>query len=116
MSRFRLKPARLPVRENHVEKACLDLLRFTGWWPIRQHVGRFRAPDGSWITIGEAGDPDYAVLRAPGFFLETKAPDGVLAEIQKDRIMKLERFYKLETAVVTDVGELERWLKSRRSP
>ena len=53
MSRFRLTPdGRLRLSENDVRKACLDLLRTHGWWPIRQHVGRLRAPKGDWIQVG----------------------------------------------------------------
>jgi hypothetical protein len=47
--KFRLQHPRLS--ENDVERACLDLLRLRGYWPIRLHAGRFKTPDGErWIT------------------------------------------------------------------
>lgn len=113
--KFRLQPARPAVRENHVEKACLDLLRHRKWWPIRQHVGTYRTWTGkSIVSMGVVGDPDYAVMRAPSFFLETKAPDGKLSDAQVSRIEILKRFYGLETVVVADVKDLENYLSARK--
>jgi hypothetical protein len=73
----------LKLSENHVRTACLDVLRAHQWWPIRQHVGRFKTPDQRWVTIGEVGDPDYVVIKAPSFFLETKKPGGILSDEQR---------------------------------
>jgi hypothetical protein len=122
--RFQLKGDRLQLSENDVRKGCLDLLRARGWWPIRQHVGKFlpgkvygllcpacrAAVRNSWVTIGEAGDPDYAAIRRPSFFLETKRPGGDLSEGQRTRIETLRRFYNLDTVVVASVEELLDWL------
>ena len=115
---FRLKsPTALKLSENDVRKACLDVLRLHHWWPIRQHVGLFTTPDGRKVTIGEKGDPDYVVVRAPSFFLETKRPGGVLSEQQRERIAVLRQFYGLETVVVESVEELIDWLdRHQRSP
>ena len=124
---FRLKAGRVQLSENDVRKACLDLLRLRHWWPIRQHVGRFLpgkvygllcpacrdAVRSSWITIGETGDPDYAVMRAPSFFLETKRPGGELSDEQQRRIYVLKQFYDLDAAVVETVEELSEWLGRR---
>ncbi len=114
---FGLKPPRLQLSENDVRKACLDLLRLHQWWPIRQHVGLFRTPDQRWIRMGEPGDPDYAVIKGPSFFLELKRPGGELSKEQRDRIDVLQRFYGLETVVVEGVEELVEWLDRQvRSP
>ena len=51
MSRaFRLREPKLHVVENHVESACLDMLRVRGYWPVRLHAGTFKSADGKrWI-------------------------------------------------------------------
>jgi hypothetical protein len=115
--RFRLKAPGVKLSENDVRKACLDLLRAHRWWPIRQHVGLFKTADGRWINMGEEGDPDYAVIQAPSFFLETKRPGGELSMKQRERIYQLQQFYGLTTLVVENVEELMEWLtKHERSP
>ena len=119
MKGFRLKADKLVLSENDVRKACLDLLRARGWWPIRQHVGVFTPigrPDHK-VQIGVVGDPDYAVVRVPSFFMETKRPGGKLSDDQHKRIDILRQFYGLDTVVVSDVEELVEWLaKHERSP
>jgi hypothetical protein len=92
-------------------------LRLRQWWPIRQHVGKFQTKDLRWISIGETGDPDYAVIKAPSFFLELKKPGGELSAEQRDKIFQLKQFYGLETVVVESVEELIEWLdRHDRSP
>lgn len=116
---FRLKSPRLQLSEKHVTKACLDLLRLHHWWPIRQHVGPFHPYKkfDQVITMGEVGDPDYAVIKAPSFFLELKRPGGELSPEQIARIYQLKQFYGLETLVVENVEELMAWLdRHERSP
>lgn len=116
---FHLKAPALKVSENDVRNACLDILRLHHWWPIRQHVGLFQTVgrNSHKVTIGETGDPDYVVVRAPSFFLETKRPGGKLSDEQRARIDTLKRFYHLETAVVESVEELIAWLdRHERSP
>ena len=114
---FKLKADRLVVSENDVRKACLDVLRLHHWWPIRQHVGLFKTRDDRWVNIGETGDPDYVVVKAPSFFLELKRPGGKLSDFQRDRIRTLRQFYDLETVVVEGVEELVEWLdRHERSP
>lgn len=113
---FKLRPdGKIQLSENDVRNACLDLLRVNGWWPIRQHVGKFRAPDGGFITIGETGDPDYVVIKPPSFFVEFKRPGGKLSEAQLRRHCQLEKFYGLRTIVVASVEELDDWLKRARA-
>jgi len=116
---FKLKGDRLVLSENDVRRACLDVLRAHGWWPIRQHVGKFN-PVGRpshVVTIGETGDPDYVVVKAPSFFLETKRPGGKLSDEQTARIDILRRFYALDTLVVESVEELMAWLdRHEQSP
>lgn len=111
--RFSLTPQPLKTSENDVREACLQLLRLSGWWPIRQHVGQFRTSDGRMIKVGVPGDPDYAVLRSPGFFLETKAPEGNLSPVQVERIGRLRAMCGLDTVVVSDVSELKAFLDQR---
>ena len=115
---FRLRsPGKLQLSENDVRKACLDVLRPRHWWPIRQHVGKFRTPDDRIVTMGQPGDPDYVIVRPPSFFLETKRPGGKLSDTQWIRIHQLQQFYGIETAVVESVEELIEWLdRPERSP
>jgi hypothetical protein len=114
---FRLKSPKLKLSENDVRRACLDLLRVHHWWPIRQHVGLFKTRGDNFIRIGEAGDPDYVVIRPPSFFLELKRPGGQLSDEQVVRINQLRQFYGLETVVVESVEELIQWLdRHERSP
>jgi hypothetical protein len=112
--------APLPLAENDVERACLDLLRLRGYWISRQHVGRFRTIDGRWIVIGEKGLPDYIVIHAkyPGFLLEVKRQSGgVLSAEQIVKIQQLTLGYRLRVAVVTSSQELQDWLtRHERSP
>jgi hypothetical protein len=110
MSRFILRPLRPKVSENDVRTACLQVLRLRGYWPVRQHVGKFKTVHGNWISVGEPGDPDYAVLTAPGFFLETKRPGNDLSPAQIARIRDLEVLCGLKTVVVGDVEQLIEWL------
>jgi hypothetical protein len=114
-NRFRLTPEKLQLSENDVRKACLDVLRLRHWWPIRQHVGLFtpHGRPGEIINIGEKGDPDYVVVKAPSFFLETKRPGGKLSATQVARIDQLRQFYGLETVVVESVEDLIAWLERR---
>ena len=114
--RFQLKPPVVRTSENDVRKACLDILRLRHWWPIRQHVGLYKTPDGRWIRIGEVGDPDYVAVKPPSFFLETKRPGGELEPEQIKRISDLKTFYGMDTAVVESVEELIDWLDQNRSP
>jgi hypothetical protein len=107
---FRLRPdGRLHYSENDVRRACLDALRYRGWWPIRQHVGLFKIGD-DWVKIGEAGDPDYAVIRPPSFFLETKRPGAKLSAVQQKRIAALDELCGVKTVVISSVEELVDWL------
>lgn len=117
MNSFHLKPPQLKISENDVRAACLQALQLNGWWPIRQHVGRFQTKHGDWVNIGVAGDPDYAIVRAPAFFLETKRPGGTLSDTQLDRIAKLKILSGLDTIVVDNAESLMNWLQQReRSP
>jgi hypothetical protein len=112
-----LKSPRLTLSENEVEKACLDLLRYRGWWPIRLHAGLFKsADDKRWIRGVEKGTPDYVAVRAPSFFVETKRTDGKLSDLQSQKIFQLKNFYGLETAVVKDSQDLLDWLDQHRPP
>ncbi len=112
--RFTLKGDKIQLSENDVRKACLDVLRAHHWWPVRQHVGLFRpvARPKDIITIGEKGDPDYLVVRAPSFFMETKRPGGTLSDDQRRRIDQLRQFFGLETVVVESVEQLVEWLEN----
>lgn len=110
--RFQLKGDRLQLSENDVRNACLDVLRLHHWCPIRQQVGLFRpiGENNHIISIGEAGDPDYVVVKPPSFFLETKRPGGKLSDAQRRRIDQLQQFFGLETVVVESVEQLVEWL------
>ena len=110
MSRFRLTSPRPPkLVENDVERACLDLLRARGYYPVRLQSGRFKTPDDRWITIGEPGLPDYAVLKQD-FFLETKAPNQQPSAAQIKKAFELEAAYRIRVATVDNVERLAEWL------
>ena len=112
--RFTLKGDKIQLSENDVRDACLHVLRAHRWWPVRQHVGLFRpvAHPKDVVTIGTKGDPDYLVVKAPSFFLETKRPGGKLSDEQVARIQQLQMFYDLETVVVESVEQLVEWLET----
>ena len=114
VQRFQLKGDRIQLSENDVRDACLEVLRHHHWWPVRQHVGRFRpvAHPNDVVTIGSKGDPDYLVVKAPSFFMETKRPGGKLSDDQRRRIDQLQQFYGLETVVVESVEQLVEWLET----
>jgi hypothetical protein len=114
---FRLR-APLPVKENDVENACLDLLRLKGYWVTRLHVGRFKTVDGRWLTIGEKGLPDWIALHArlPGFLLEVKRPKGELSVDQQMKIQQLRLGYRMAVAVVDSARALACWLEQRGVP
>jgi hypothetical protein len=114
---FQLKAPQLKISENDVRSACLQVLQLQGWWPVRQHVGRFQTPGKNWINVGVPGDPDYAIIKAPGFFLETKRPGGTLSDVQMTRIRQLKVLSGMDTVVVESVEQLMEWLTQReRSP
>jgi hypothetical protein len=116
---FRLK--RPPsLRENDVERSCLDLLRLKGYWITRQHVGKFKTVDGRWIHLGEKGLPDWIAIheRHPGFMLEVKREEG--GQLSPDQVLKIRQLtmgYRLRVAVVASAKALSEWLKGHeRSP
>lgn len=108
--RFRLTSQRIKLSENDVERACLDLLRYRRLYPLRQQSGRFKTSDGRWIRVGVPGIPDYVI---PKFFVETKAPGGILSDVQRAKIYELHKHWDIETAVVESVEELIEWLEKR---
>ena len=112
MSRFRLKGQKLRLTENDIERQVIDLLRWRGYYVIRQHVGLFKTPDGRCVQIGEAGLPDYAVIhsRHPGFLLEVKRPGGRTSPTQDRMLERLQIGYRLAVVVVSDVKVLSAWL------
>ena len=83
MARFHLTSPKVKQLEKHVIEACLDLLWLRDYRPLRQHSGKFKTVDDRWITIGEAGIPDYAVAR---FMVEFKRPGGGLSPEQEAKI------------------------------
>lgn len=109
MDRFRLKPPKIQLSENDVERQCLDFLLARGYYPVRLQSGRFRTPDGRWITIGEPGLPDYAVLKRD-FFLEVKAPNKQPSPAQIRKAFVLQAGYRIGVATVDSLERLLRWL------
>lgn len=107
---FRLRHWKPKLVENDVERQCLDILRLRGFRPIRLQSGKFQTLDGRWITIGEAGLPDYVI---PLFFVETKRPGGEPSPEQQQKIWELEKLWGLRTAVVDSVEALIEWLDKR---
>ena len=117
---FRLTPPRPPrLSENDVERACIDLLRYRGYYVMRQQSGLFKTPDGRWVRIGTPGIPDYAALHArwPGFLMEVKRPGGELSPEQHSKVTEIAMGYRVAIAVVESVDALAQWLAAHeRSP
>jgi hypothetical protein len=75
--KFDLKPPVLKLSENHVEKACLDVLGRRGYWVARLHAGTFRTADSKrWLKGVDKGTPDYVAVHQyyRGFLLGSSAP------------------------------------------
>jgi hypothetical protein len=106
---FRLTAPKLT--ENDVESACVDLLKWQHYRPLRLQSGRFKTFDDRWVTIGEPGLPDYVV---PAFFVEVKRPRGKLSV---EQAMKIRQFDDdgIPTAVVQSVEALAEWLAKREA-
>lgn len=108
---FRLTAPRLT--ENHVERACLDLLRLRGYWSARLHAGTFKTVDGArWIKGVAKGTPDYGALHEfyPGFLLEVKRPGEKPSPEQEFKHWEIRAGYRLSIATVDDVSRLATWL------
>jgi hypothetical protein len=113
---FRLRAQQVSLVESDVVKTCLDLCRLRGYWPVRQHIGKFRTPDGRWVTVGE---PDYAMVHGVyrGFLLGFKRPGGELSKAQVQKKFELELGYSLSSAVINSPEALVAWLAvHERSP
>lgn len=108
---FRLKPPPR-LREDDVERACLDLLRYRGYYPVRLQSGLFKTPDGRWTRVGEPGIPDYIAAHGsyPAVFVEVKRPGGALSTEQRDKIGELE-LWRLAVATVDSVEALLSYLE-----
>lgn len=117
MKRFALTTYRPKLSENDVERACLDLLRVRGYYPIRLQSGRFKTVDDRWITIGEKGIPDYILAHRiyPAFLLETKRPKGERSEEQRKKHFELTVAYRLAVATVDRVEILGPWLNEHEA-
>jgi hypothetical protein len=114
---FRLTPPPRLV-ENDVERACLDLLRYRGYWVVRVHAGTFKSADGRrWIKGADKGTPDYACVheRFLGFLLEVKRPGADASPEQKQKIMEIRLGYHLAIAVVDSVDALDAWLRQHEA-
>lgn len=120
MARFRLTSQKFELSENDVERQCLDLLRYKGYYPVRIAAGRYLMPDCEvleacrkcgvkprWHTVGEPGFPDYVI---PGWCMEVKRPGGKLSPDQQLKIMDLERTRDIPCAAVESLDELIDWL------
>jgi hypothetical protein len=106
---FRLTAPKLT--ENDIESACVDLLKWQQYRPLRLQSGRFKTFDNRWISIGEPGLPDYVV---PAFFVEVKRPHGKLSPEQAFKIQQFEED-GIPTAVVHSVEALAEWLAEREA-
>lgn len=116
MRPFKLSPPP-PLRERDVISACLDLLRYKGYFPIRVHSGLFKTLDGRILRMGEPGIPDYACVheRYPGFLLETKRPGKVPTPDQEKKAQEIRLGYHLAVAAADDVAALARWIDKHES-
>jgi len=103
----------LPITENEVEKACLDLLGMRGWYAVRVLCGQFLTLDKKRRVSGPPrGTPDYICSHPlyPAFFLEAKRPGGKLEFSQKFQIEAIEQGYHIPCVVVDHWEALRDWL------
>jgi len=110
---FRLtSPPRLKVRESDVAKACVDLLRWRGYFVLRLQTGLFKTPDGRFVPVGEKGLPDYIAVheRFPGFLLETKRPGEELGPEQILKVEEIRLGFRIAVAVIDSVDAMTPWL------
>ena len=112
MRGFRLKRQKIQLSENDIEKQCLDLLRWRGYYVIRIHSGLFKTCDDKFITMAEKGTPDYAVIHShfPGFLLEVKRPGAKASDDQVKQHLRLRLGYRLHIITISDVKVLSTWL------
>ena len=111
--RFRLTPPKPPkLREDDVERACLDLLAYRGYYVLRLHSGLFRTVDARWIQVGTRGLPDYVAVheRHRGFLLETKRPGGDLSPDQEKTVWEIRVGYRIPVAKIDRIEQLSTWL------
>ncbi len=111
---FRLTPPKLPrLSENDVEGACLDLLRYRGYWVGRNHCGTFKSADNRrWIKGAPKGTPDYTCLHGsrPGFLLEVKRPGEEPTPEQERKHQELRLGFRLAISTIDSVEGLLAWL------
>lgn len=113
MKAFSLKPPKLRVVEDHIEKQCLMLLALGGWLAQRNHTGTFKSADGRrWIKGHPTGTPDYTVIRGrTAFMLETKRPGKEASPDQVKRHNELRLAFNIEIATIDSVEALNAWLE-----
>lgn len=111
---FKLTPEKMArLRENDVERQCLDFLAARGYVVTRIHTGLFKSPDGRrWIKGAEKGTPDYVATHAtfPGFYLETKRPGGAMTQAQRQKRWEIEEGYRIQVALIDRIERLRPWL------
>lgn len=117
--RYRLTSPR-PAKqvESDVVKTCLDYLKLRGYYPIRQHCGKFWTWDKMRVLTGaDKGTPDWAFLHAvyPAFLLEAKRPGGQPKPGQRERIAQIHMGYKLEIVVIDDIDTLREFINGREA-
>lgn len=112
MPQFRLRSFQPKIRENDVEKSCIQILQLRGYKVLRLPVGLFKTLDGRYHPVGEAGLPDYVALKgcAQPLFVEVKRPGGKLSPAQEAKIAELRQAYNLLVAVVDSPEALAEWL------
>jgi hypothetical protein len=116
MRHFRLKPPLAPkLSENDVERTCLDLLAYRGWYVVRLQSGLFKTVDGRFVRVGAPGLPDYVCLHAerPAFFLETKRQKGALSLVQEQKQFEINVCFKIPTITIDKVEDLIDYLDKR---
>jgi hypothetical protein len=132
MARFRLTSPKIKITENHVEKACIQLAEYKGYYPLRLHVGRYIHADKQVLralteagvpfrmaTMGVPGLPDWVLIHGEhsAFLLETKAPDGRLSKDQEQMHWILRQCHRVKVCVANSVARFEAFLADHeRSP
>jgi hypothetical protein len=102
--------------EKDVVQACLDYLKLRGYYPIRQHCGKFWTWDKTRILTGAAkGTPDWAFMHAvyPGFLLEAKRPGEEPSAQQALCIRDIYIGYRLDIVVIDSIDTLRAFVDRR---
>jgi hypothetical protein len=108
------------LREDDIEKACIDLLHVRGYHVTRVPAGTYRTLDGKRVVqVSERGMPDYVATHKihPAVWVEVKRPRGKAKPHQEQKIRQLQMGFGLAVVVADSARVLAEFLsRHERSP